>query len=537
MDEAFRSMRFLADDIRVLSATMRVLRTDLADKERNAEKRREDSLKFHALREKIPILELQLDGLRKRMLQEHEEHEASLRETREVLEANAARLREQAERENADLRENAERERSELIDKTQRDSAALRAGTQRESDELHGQLDASNRQVQKLEEELIKTKAIREALAARGEELSCELAALKIHFSDARGEADSAHSEAVKLKSVVTKIETEMEGKIRLLREEKEALEIELSNLKPELAGVRAQLQGALDETKREQVEFEKERDRLAGEVERLVKYESDLRAEEFEVIPEGGPAGAVPAPGDSAAPARVPVKESRPFEELKGWASGLSHQMRNNLGVIASTSQFCLDCLDIDIDVRERLEMIKKNAGEATSVVDEFTRMSRPVEADPVRGSLNEFLEDLAGVILERCHERGIGMVKDFPAVLGEALLDQSLLEEAMLCIVENALEAMPQTGALKMSARRSEGGEEFEILLIDSGTGMGAEERGKALDPFFSTKDGRLGLGLCIARRNIEAQGASLRLESVPEKGTTVIVRIPAGCRGADR
>jgi signal transduction histidine kinase len=93
----------------------------------------------------------------------------------------------------------------------------------------------------------------------------------------------------------------------------------------------------------------------------------------------------------------------------------------------------------------------------------------------------------------------------------------------------VSNAVEAMPAGGTLRVAARRE--GEAVAFSVSDSGPGVAPEDLARVFEPYFTTKEGGTGLGLAIARRIAEEHGGRLDLESVPGRGATFTLRLPAG------
>jgi signal transduction histidine kinase len=92
---------------------------------------------------------------------------------------------------------------------------------------------------------------------------------------------------------------------------------------------------------------------------------------------------------------------------------------------------------------------------------------------------------------------------------------------------IVENALHAMPGSGSLTIEARVE--GPAVRLDVTDTGAGMDEEALARVFEPYFSTKATGTGLGLTIARRNIELNGGSIEVRSEKGVGTTVTVRLP--------
>ena len=108
------------------------------------------------------------------------------------------------------------------------------------------------------------------------------------------------------------------------------------------------------------------------------------------------------------------------------------------------------------------------------------------------------------------------------------EALADRTLLARAVTNLIENALQAMPSGGLLHLQAS-ADGPAHVRISCTDTGVGMSEEAVARAFEPHFSTKTSGSGLGLANARRNIEACGGSIMMESTPGRGTTLTVRLP--------
>jgi signal transduction histidine kinase len=110
----------------------------------------------------------------------------------------------------------------------------------------------------------------------------------------------------------------------------------------------------------------------------------------------------------------------------------------------------------------------------------------------------------------------------------LPAVLVDRVLIGRAITNIIENALHAMPAGGTLTVSAAPLDGW--IDLRVTDTGVGMDTEALSRIFEPYFSTKAIGTGLGLTIAKRNVEANGGSVAVESEPGKGTAVILRLPA-------
>jgi signal transduction histidine kinase len=105
--------------------------------------------------------------------------------------------------------------------------------------------------------------------------------------------------------------------------------------------------------------------------------------------------------------------------------------------------------------------------------------------------------------------------------------LVDRSLILRALANIVENALHAMPGEGELIVEAHAEP--DAVVVSVRDSGVGMDEHALARVFEPYFSTKASGTGLGLPIARRNVEVSGGTIEVESQKAAGTTVRVRLP--------
>jgi two-component system nitrogen regulation sensor histidine kinase NtrY len=112
-------------------------------------------------------------------------------------------------------------------------------------------------------------------------------------------------------------------------------------------------------------------------------------------------------------------------------------------------------------------------------------------------------------------------------PPGLPAVRVDRTLVARALTNLIENAIQAMPEGGAIDISASRSDDG--VTLAVSDTGVGMDADAASRAFEPYFSTKTGGSGLGLPNARRYVELSGGRMDLESAPGRGTTIRMWLP--------
>jgi signal transduction histidine kinase len=165
------------------------------------------------------------------------------------------------------------------------------------------------------------------------------------------------------------------------------------------------------------------------------------------------------------------------------------------------------------------QVKLLRQISSEFSSFASSPTAKRSEVDVTAlVREVLEPYRQGLAG----RIH-----LDVELPETLPHVSVDRTLVSRALVNIVENALHAMPGSGSL--TVRASQNGHAVRIQVTDSGVGMDAEAMARAFEPYFSTKAAGTGLGLPIAKRNVELSGGTISMESERDKGTTVEVTLP--------
>ena len=165
------------------------------------------------------------------------------------------------------------------------------------------------------------------------------------------------------------------------------------------------------------------------------------------------------------------------------------------------------------------QVRLLRQISAEFSSFASSPTAKPAPVDVpELVADVLDPYRTGLAG---------RVQIVNDVRPPLPRVFVDRTLVARSLANIVENALHAMPGTGVLTIDA--SADTDHVTLRLRDTGVGMDDEALARVFEPYFSTKTTGTGLGLPIARRNIELSGGSIDVESEKGSGTTVIVRLP--------
>jgi signal transduction histidine kinase len=141
---------------------------------------------------------------------------------------------------------------------------------------------------------------------------------------------------------------------------------------------------------------------------------------------------------------------------------------------------------------------------------------------------SVNDPLVRVLDLFQPKAEAAGIEVVRYIDPDLAHVLIDSENLHAALLNLVLNAEQALPNGGQLVVRTRGTPTG--VAIDLIDNGIGMDAATLNRAFDAFYSTKSGGSGLGLPTTRKIIEAHGGTLSVQSEPGRGTQFTIELPA-------
>jgi nitrogen fixation/metabolism regulation signal transduction histidine kinase len=162
--------------------------------------------------------------------------------------------------------------------------------------------------------------------------------------------------------------------------------------------------------------------------------------------------------------------------------------------------------------------------------IASEFSSFASSPTARPASVGVSDLVREAVDPYRTGLQER-INFDVDVPGDLPLVYVDRTLVARSLTNIVENALHAMPGAGALRVVARAVDS--VVRIQVSDTGVGMDSEALARAFEPYFSTKTTGTGLGLPIAKRNIELSGGTITVESQRDRGTTVELTLPVAAR----
>ncbi|MCK4307460.1 PAS domain-containing sensor histidine kinase, partial [candidate division WOR-3 bacterium] len=214
--------------------------------------------------------------------------------------------------------------------------------------------------------------------------------------------------------------------------------------------------------------------------------------------------------------------------------AAGIAHEIRNPLGNISASAQFCLSKYKLNEEIKQYLEIIVRNSENAGKIIKELLDFANPREISLKVENICEVVDSVIKLTNTKCVVSRVQIIKRCSRKLPQILLDKKRLEEAFLNCIINAVEAMPNGGDLTVTAHPDPKSNEIVVTFLDTGNGISEENLKKIFDPFFTTKEDGVGLGLCLVHQIITAHKGKVHIESKVGRGTKLVVRLPISREG---
>jgi signal transduction histidine kinase len=244
-----------------------------------------------------------------------------------------------------------------------------------------------------------------------------------------------------------------------------------------------------------------------------------------------GALAGAFGRMTDNLRQSRAALVQSEKLASIGEMAAAVAHGLRNPLASLRAAAQLVRQHPEAPSS-REHLDAIVEEVDRLDRRISHLLSFSRPAPFHPLPENVSHLVEGLLPAFSQLLRERGIELQLDLPGTLPEVRVDPMQLEQALVEIVSNALDAMPSGGRLRIAASvdgPGAGAGYVTVEVADTGPGIPDHVLPSVCEPFFTTRQEGTGLGLAIAKRYVEQNGGRLEITSRPG-ATSVRVRLPA-------
>jgi PAS domain S-box-containing protein len=242
----------------------------------------------------------------------------------------------------------------------------------------------------------------------------------------------------------------------------------------------------------------------------------------------------------------RNQVRQMEHLALLGEMAAGLAHEVRNPLAGIKATAQLLEEDEAFPELQRETLRRLIAEVDKANYRIREFLKFARPTRPKPDFYNIADIISNTRNLLEAKFKWHKVTFTVEIPSVIAPVFVDKNQIEQVLINLFLNALDAMPNGGHLTVKARRraiSAGKNSrktgallqqqqtyVQIDVQDTGVGIPKELQEQVFQPFFTTKKEGVGLGLAICNRLVKENGGRINVNSTPGKCTTFSLILPA-------
>ena len=180
----------------------------------------------------------------------------------------------------------------------------------------------------------------------------------------------------------------------------------------------------------------------------------------------------------------------------------------------------------------RRRLEIMVDEVTRLEGILRRLLDTAKPLALSPTLEDVNELIKCSIYLLEPKFYELGLKIRRRFDSLLPRVMIDRAVIEQAVINLLLNAVEAVPAGGCITIgtSFRDNNGSREFDLFVRDNGRGLSREEMDKVFTPFFTVKPQGVGLGLTNVKRIVEAHNGRITVQSRSGRGAKFILTLPA-------
>jgi signal transduction histidine kinase len=221
-------------------------------------------------------------------------------------------------------------------------------------------------------------------------------------------------------------------------------------------------------------------------------------------------------------------IELSRRLAAIGRLTSGVAHEVKNPINAIVVHLEVLRQKMkEIDPDTRRHVDVIGSEIQRLDRVVQTLVDFTRPVELRLSDMDLRKVVEDVVTLASPAAEKHKVLVERQAGQDPLPVRIDSDLVKQAVLNIVLNGVQAMPDGGTLRITLKRE--GDSALIMVRDQGAGIPENIRDKVFNLYFTTKSGGSGIGLAMAYRVVQLHHGSVEFTSIMDHGTTFFLRFP--------
>ena len=210
--------------------------------------------------------------------------------------------------------------------------------------------------------------------------------------------------------------------------------------------------------------------------------------------------------------------------------AAQVAHEVKNPLaGLLLYSLHLKSKLGDSAKSETALVDKIVDTINHLTNRVEQILGFARPLNLTRSSGNVNRILNDVLELLQPQITGNKIDVRVSLSERASSGMIDESSMRGALMNLILNAIEAMPNGGRLSITSDQTE--DTLRLEIVDTGRGISEEEAKNIFEPFYTTKEQGLGLGMPYAKKIIEQHGGAISVTSRPGEGTAISIALPPG------
>ncbi len=222
-------------------------------------------------------------------------------------------------------------------------------------------------------------------------------------------------------------------------------------------------------------------------------------------------------------------IIQSEKMTAIGQLVTSLAHQIRNPLAIIGSATQCCMEKRGSENGLKKHFEIICRNVQNANKIISELLDFAKPKLLEFKKNDINQILIEICRLMKIDFSKNRIRILKRFDRYLPKILCDKESLKQVFFNLFMNSKQAMPNGGVISIITAYNLSDQVVNIIIKDTGKGIPKEHMPNIFNPYFTTKEKGVGLGLSIVHRIISDHHGQILPESEKGKGTKMTITLP--------
>jgi signal transduction histidine kinase len=227
-------------------------------------------------------------------------------------------------------------------------------------------------------------------------------------------------------------------------------------------------------------------------------------------------------------------LHQKEKLASLGNMIAGVAHEVKTPLAIIKTRIQMWQQEVNKNTEIAEHIspgsmQMVIDETNRLSTLVKRLLIFSRPIDNKIKPADINKLIGEVVSFIDIEKKNQGISVRYDHDSDIPYIRLDENAIKQVLINVLENSIEAMPDGGSIFISAGLVPGKSKMKIEISDTGKGIPDEIFNKIFDPFFTSKESGVGLGLSISYEIIKAHHGEIFFSNNSGKGTKCTIELP--------